>query len=190
MIGLAVYGCWLLFQSDRKRSNIAYHLDQLRDDLALPPYAPLLIEDPNRVHVNAIETGKHLEFSWQVYLPLGFKLSPNMEFVNGSQRTSSVVPLIAPSEFIARLKIQLSKEYCVCEYRWQGKTHVCAFDLSQEAKQYLLDFVVDDKVTLTAKDAVQSFPMDDDFDLIQFAVPDTRGNMLGRKPQLLFGLRK
>ena len=110
LIALSAFGCYFAIQSGLKKSDLDFHFAQLAVKSEEVKFSRAL-EDPNRIYVEAIETGNPLEFAWSVYLPTGFRNNAFIASPSGAVGGNSMMPLTEPNLSIARFKIKLVGEY-------------------------------------------------------------------------------
>lgn len=96
LLVVTALGGILAWQTDREQSRLRGEFERLSRKTG-----DLLIADPSRVHVRALDTGEPLHFAWRVYLP------PNYTQVwrssSGGQETSWSS---FAREFIARVRFR------------------------------------------------------------------------------------
>ena len=71
----------------------------------------LVIDDPAKVAIRAIETGEPLHFAWRVYIP------PNYRQIVSSAQDSSESWSAASQQFIARVRFRLDEQGILRVYR-------------------------------------------------------------------------
>lgn len=195
LIALFAFGCYFAIQSGLKKSEIEFHLKQLAANSEEVSFSNT-IDDPNRIYVEAIETGKSLEFAWRVYLPKGFSSNALVRTPDGAEAAGKMAPLAQPTKFIARFKIKLVGEYAVCERFWLGETRAVSTHLhdSKESLEYLKHFGFSDPVVQAGKDEIQSYSKEDDMDLLKLSVPYSQHTLFpGTEPGrgvFLFSIRE
>lgn len=96
LLVVVVIGGSLAWQSGRERSQLS---DQYRR--LVKRAGNLVVSDPTKVYIQALDTGEHFHFAWRVYVPAKYTLmvgsSPNGHMMNMAS---------SQSEFIARVRLR------------------------------------------------------------------------------------
>ncbi len=86
-------GGYLAWQTGLERGRLAQHYQKL-----VRVAGSLVVSDPSKIYVQALETGDPMHFAWRVFLPANYTENWRSSRESAGSRTSP-----KPSEFIARV---------------------------------------------------------------------------------------
>ncbi len=66
---IALAGGVFVWRTDQQQARIRAKIERMTRTAG-----DLVVTDPSRIHVVALDTGEPLHFAWRIYLPAGYKL--------------------------------------------------------------------------------------------------------------------
>jgi hypothetical protein len=96
LLVVVLVGGYLAWQMGRERSHLAEHYRQL-----VKMAGDMVVTDPTKIHVQALDTGDPLHFAWRVFLPANYPEAWHATRGGTGNRTSA-----KPTEFIQRVRLR------------------------------------------------------------------------------------
>jgi hypothetical protein len=164
LLALAVLsGALLVSQSIWKRAELAREHDRL-----MQKTGQLVITDPTKVHLRALDTGDPLHFAWRAYFPANYNFAYNLTGGSSGWGTQS-----DPWEGILRVRLREVDGHMRLYYRFIGGSGLSstASGLQKLLKEDpgLLQRL---RVEQLAKDGPVTFAADEVQTLIKITLPD------------------